>query len=256
MKFNFSFNQKVRSLQLFNHFLAILGISYCFYTKSIDPLVLSVFVYWVVGLLGISIGLHRLLSHRSFSTYPFVEKLLSLISVITTLGSPIAWLSAHRTHHSRSDKDGDPHSPHLVGNFKAWFGFWNMKNVDIRYSKDLRKEDFQRFIHKNYFKIIFSYCFLLFLIDPILVIFVYAIPACFCFHATSSVVVIAHRQGYRNHFLKNDKSKNSWITSLITLGDGWHNNHHARPWKWSNWEKWWEIDIPAIIIFLLRKRNA
>jgi stearoyl-CoA desaturase (delta-9 desaturase) len=53
--------------------------------------------------------------------------------------------------------------------------------------------------------------------------------------------------------LKHDESRNSWIANLITLGEGWHNNHHAKPYAWSNWERWWEFDIPSLVIRVIKK---
>ena len=84
------------------------------------------------------------------------------------------------------------------------------------------------------------------------VIFGYCVPASLCLHSSSAIIVIAHRHGYRTHACR-DESRNSWIANLITLGEGWHNNHHARPWAWSNWEKWWEWDVPAMVIWAIKK---
>jgi fatty-acid desaturase len=87
---------------------------------------------------------------------------------------------------------------------------------------------------------------------PLAVIFGYCIPASLCLHSSSAIIVIAHRHGYKTHKCR-DESRNSWIANIITLGEGWHNNHHARPYAWSNWERWWEWDIPAIIIWMVKK---
>jgi fatty-acid desaturase len=107
-------------------------------------------------------------------------------------------------------------------------------------------------LHKYYFEIIVAYCLLLALIDPWLIIFAYCLPACLCLHSSSAIIVIAHRHGYRSHEIS-DQSRNSWIANIITMGEGWHNNHHAKPYKWSNWERWWEWDIPAVIIRIIKK---
>jgi stearoyl-CoA desaturase (delta-9 desaturase) len=204
-------------------------------------------------MLGVNIGLHRLLSHRSFITYPIIEKILSLISVITTIGSPLAWVAVHRQHHRACETLTDPHSPILLGNFKAWFGIWSLSNISPRLVRDLRQNEFQRWIHKNYILIIALYCAILIAIDPLLAIFVYAIPACLCLHSTSAIIVIAHRHGYRNYDLGHDQSRNSWIAHLLSLGEGWHNNHHAKAWMWKQGEKWWEVDPPSWVIRLIMK---
>jgi fatty-acid desaturase len=245
-------NQLVRSLQVINHLLLIIGVVYSLYYFEFKYLFISLIIYWITGILGINIGFHRLISHRSFSTYKSIEKILAIIGSITTVGSPLAWVTIHRQHHRSCEKSGDPHSPYLIGNWRAWFGFWDLKSLDLKLVRDLRSDEFYKQLHKHYFKIILFYCILLFLIDPWLVIFAYAIPACLCLHSSSAIIVIAHRHGYKNHNLKNDQSRNSWIANLITMGEGWHNNHHAKPYSWSNWEKWWEWDIPAIIIKIIK----
>jgi fatty-acid desaturase len=246
-------NTGVRGLQIINHLLLVYGFYYAIANELYNLLIISLLVYWTIGVLGINIGFHRLISHRSFQTNIYLEKLFSLIGVITTVGSPIAWSAIHRRHHQVTDTDSDPHSPHLLGKFKAWFGFWNYQTLSSKLVKDLRKNNWYKQLHKYYFVIILCYCFILYAIDPIYLIYVYAIPACLCLHSSSAIIVIAHLHGYKNHELKDDKAKNSWIANIITLGEGWHNNHHANPRAWSNWEKWWEWDIPALIIKAIKK---
>jgi stearoyl-CoA desaturase (delta-9 desaturase) len=247
-------NQEVRSLQVVNHILLVVGSVYVFMSQQYHYLLTALLFYWATGVLGINIGMHRLLSHRSFQTYNPFEWLFSVIAVITTVGSPLAWVAIHRQHHRICERPGDPHSPYLLGNFRAWFGFWDYLKLDLKLVRDMRASKLQRWLHKNYFLVIVTYCVLLGLIDPWLIVFGYAIPACLCLHSTSAIIVIAHRHGYKSYDLKHDESRNSWIANLITLGEGWHNNHHAKPYAWSNWEKWWEWDIPAIIIKLIKKQ--
>jgi fatty-acid desaturase len=237
-------NQIVRGLQLLNHLLLIVGL----FAGDLSYLWVSLFFYWITGVFGINVGLHRLLSHRSFSTSKWKENVVSVIGVLTTVGSPLAWVAIHRQHHRSAETVKDPHSPYQIGNFRAWFGLWNRVRIDLKLVRDMRKDKFQKFLHKNYLAIISVYCLILFLIDPWLVIFAYAIPACLCLHSTSAIIVIAHRHGYRPYPDVKDQSRNSWIANLITLGEGWHNTHHAKPWLWNNKEKWWEFDLPAFFI--------
>jgi fatty-acid desaturase len=246
-------NKKVRALQIINHLLLVGGLVYVFQTNEFYLLFITLIAWWVTGVMGINVGFHRLLSHRSFKTNKLWQILCTLCGVITVVGSPLAWVATHRQHHQTTDEPGDPHSPHLLGNFNAWFGLWGDVKINLKLVKDLRRDDFQRFVHKNYFSIIATYVLALFLINPLYVIFVYAIPACLSFHASTSVVVLGHRHGYRTHDLGTDKSANSWIVSLLTLGEGWHNNHHAKPYAWNNQEKWWEIDVPAMVIRMIKK---
>lgn len=247
-----SHNTIVRSLQILNHILMCFGLYYVYVSGEWNYLLISLFTYWFIGVFGINIGLHRLLSHRSFETWNWFEKLVSIIAVITTVGSPLAWVALHRQHHRTAEKEGDPHSPYRLGWFKAWFGIWPKVKLSPRIVKDLRKDKFQRFLHKKYLYIILAFATILMLIDPWLVIFAYAIPACLTLHSTSAIIVIAHMHGYRTYDV-DDESRNSWIASLITLGEGWHNNHHANPRDWNNQHKWWEFDLAAYIIRLVKR---
>lgn len=244
-------NQIVRSLQIFNHVLLIIGVLSCWFLNQWDWLLVSVYFYIITGMLGVNIGYHRLLSHRSFQTYKPIENLLSLIGVVTTIGSPMAWSAIHRQHHKSADKPDDPHSPYQLGKFRAWMGFWNYLPLSPKLIREMRKDRFQKFLHSYYLQIVVVYCLILFAINPWLVIFGYAIPACLCLHSTSSIIVIAHYHGYKLYQI-NDQSRNSWIAHLMSLGEGWHNTHHAKPYQWQHGEKWWEIDPPSWIIRLIK----
>jgi len=245
-------NQTVRGLQICNHVILIAGLLYCLLFDQWSWLLISLYFYVVTGILGVNVGYHRLISHRSFQTYKPIEKILSLIGVITTIGSPIAWTAIHRQHHRYAEKPEDPHSPYQVGKFNAWFGFWNYLPLNPKLVREMRKDKFQKFLHTYYLRIILVYCLILFLLNPWLVIFGYAIPACFCLHSTSSIIVIAHYHGYKPYVV-NDQSRNSWIAHLLSLGEGWHNTHHAKPFQWKQGEKWWELDPPSWIIRLIKK---
>lgn len=248
-----SHNQLVRSLQVVNHLLSLIGIVYVIYTAQYMWLLVGLLTYWFIGVLGINIGMHRLLSHRSFKTYRWFERFVSIIGVLTTVGSPLAWVAIHRQHHRAAETPQDPHSPYQIGNLRAWFGLWPKIKLDAKLIRDLRQDQFQRFLHRNYIWIVTAYTLILLAVGgPLAVIFGYAVPACLCLHSTSAIIVIAHRHGYRTHQCR-DKSRNSWIANLITLGEGWHNNHHAKPYAWSNWERWWEWDVPAMIIWMIKK---
>ena len=245
-------NVSVRAVQVLTHFGLLFGIYYCFINTSWIYMLYSVFVYWTIGVLGINVGYHRLISHRSFTTYKPVEYLLALIGIITTVGSPLAWTALHRHHHTHAETEKDPHSPYQIGWWRAWFGFWKIDRISPKMIKDIRKDTFYRLTHKYYFYIIGAYILILGLINPLLIIFAYAIPAVFVLHSTSAIIVIAHVHGYRNHDVS-DQSRNSWIASLITLGEGWHNNHNANSNAWNNQERWWEIDPNAWIIRVIKK---
>ena len=248
-----SHNTEVRSLQVLTHLVALLGICWLFVSGEWNYLWVTLAFYWTTGVLGINIGYHRLISHRSFKTWKWMEYFLGFVGTITTVGSPLAWVALHREHHKHTETELDPHSPYRLGWWRAWFGFWKVNRLNPRTIKDIRKHPFYKITHKHYLLINAIYCGALMLIDPMLGIFAYALPAVLVLHSTSAIIVIAHIHGYKTHKLENDESRNSWIASLITLGEGWHNNHHANPGNWKSGEKWWELDPPAWIIRLIKQ---
>lgn len=245
---NISHNQKVRCIQIITHLISLIGLFYI----TIDYLYLSVITYWIIGVLGINVGYHRLLSHRSFDTHKPLEYFLAFIGNMTAVGSPIAWCAVHRHHHGTAETENDPHSPYQIGWFRAWFGLWDIKRINPKMVKDLRKDSFYRFLHKNYLTIHILYAIILTLINPMFLVFLYALPCVLILHSTSAIIVIAHIHGYKTYECK-DESRNSWIASLITLGEGWHNNHHANSKDWNNQHKWWELDPNAWIIRAIKK---
>jgi len=251
-------NIKVRLLQTFNHIATIPAVVYALYTGSYYLFGIAFVAWLVVGPISSVITLHRLLTHRSFNTYPWLEKALSYISVASTVGPTISWVALHRQHHARSDRDGDPHTPYINGKFnlvqviKVWLGYdWHIPNIPVTYVKDLMRSPTHKFIFNNYFKIIFAYSLILIVIDPMLWLFVYVVPASMTVHLIGVVNVFGHMHGYRT-YNTTDKSTNSWIANLVSLGDGWHNNHHGRPGNWYAGEKWWEWDLMGRIIQLIK----
>lgn len=247
-------NQTVRSLQLINHVLSFIGIAYVIYTSQWQWLLVALLAYWFIGIFGINIGMHRLLSHRSFRTHSWFEKFVSVVGVITTLGSPIAWVATHRQHHRAADTPQDPHSPTQIGVLRTCLGLWPKIKYDAKLIRDMRQDQFQRSLHRNYLWIITGVALVLFVLGGWkAVVFCYCLPASLCLHSASALNVIAHMHGYQSHAC-NNQSRNSWIANIITLGEGWHNNHHARPWAWNNQERWWEWDIPALVIRIIKTK--
>ena len=218
--------------------------------------IVSISVYFFLQLFGVGIGLHRYLAHKSFNTGKYKELFLFFTSCITGMGSPISWAGIHRLHHKYADTDKDPHCPHHKGILYILSGFYNRKIViPISLIKDLLKCSILVFLHRHYFKILFIWVTMLFIFGGVeTVIFVFCLPVVFIYWATSAGIVLNHTLGYRN-FETDDKSVNSWLLSLYTLGDGWHNNHHKFPDRYSHRYKWWEWDLCALLIKLVFKER-
>lgn len=253
-----SLNLKIRSLQFVNLILSILGIFLIAQTGNWILLLISYIIFVLMCPIGISTGLHRLLTHKSFVTNKFIERTVILFSVYATVGSPIAWVAMHRMHHAFSDKEKDPHTPYneekitFKKTLSVWFGTYETyMNLPLSFVKDIIKDPFYKFIHNNYFKILLIPVVLLFLFDPVLGIVLYSIPATITLHTTSIVNVLGHSHGYQNYNTR-DKSTNSWIANIFSLGEGWHNNHHHNPSNFTSKDKWWEWDLIGSFIKLIR----
>ena len=247
-----NFNTQIKSLQLVNILLSIIGICYLAVDFNIGYFSTFIISFLIFGIIGANAGYHRYFSHRTYKTSRFVEVLLAVIGTLATLGSIISWVALHRYHHLHADTDKDPHSPRHIGWWKAYTYDWKRADISKKLIRDVVQDPLVVFLHRHYFKVIFVYVVLLLLINPWLVIFAYAMPATGCLNGVAAVTVIGHIHGYLNHQV-NDTAKNSWIANIMSLGEGWHNNHHARPYQWKQGEKWWEIDPPSWFIRIVKK---
>lgn len=194
---------------------------------------------------------HRLLSHRSWSAPQWFEKIGTLFGTLGLTGSPLAWCAIHREHHIYAETAKDPHSPH----FQKWWQvqYLSMRHPpQIRVALDLLRDPFQRFVHRHYFKISMGYAVILFLVDPFLVISAYLFPAAILWNAGSAVNSIGHLFGYRNH-ATHDESRNNLILGYFVWGEGWHNNHHRSPKKFYFGERWFEVDVSGLLIYVFRR---
>jgi len=244
-----TFNTKIRLLQAFNHIPAIAGAYLFVLNPHWWPVLLISFV--ILAPISTTVTLHRLLAHKSFTTWPWLEKVLSFLSIYATLGSTIGWVAVHRYHHVTSDTEKDPHSPHN-GIWGAWTGYgWKLENIPPKFIKDLLRQKHHKWIHKYYFKVIIATVIVMALIHPLLPLFAYFLPQTLMFHGTNAVNFLGHWHGYRNYDIA-DKSTNSWIANIFGFGDGWHNNHHANPSRYYHGERWWEWDPMGVFIRLIR----
>jgi fatty-acid desaturase len=251
-------NLKIRLAQIVGHVGSIAALWYLLQTADYHLLLISLVVWFFIGPVSQVLTLHRLLTHRSFKVSKWMENTLCLISVISTVGPTMSWVSTHRLHHAKTDTVEDPHSPVVDGKFSVlrglqiWIGYgWKMHKLTPFLVKDLMRNPIHTFIFNNYFKIIFAYILLLSVIDPILVLFAYALPMSGTILLVGIVNVLGHVHGYRTYDTR-DHSTNSWIANIFSMGDGWHNNHHAQPQNYRAGEKWWEWDPMARLIDMIR----
>lgn len=205
-------------------------------------------------LIGHSIGMHRYFSHRSFRTTKLGEDIMAWFSVPLGIGSPIQYARNHRFHHRAVDSEHDLHSPHNDGKLRTLVGAWAFHDVDWFLAKgtenvrDLLRQPTFNFINDWYYTIWYGALALAFLADWRVAVFLLALPS-FIFHIELNVFVntIGHSWGYRNFETADHSRNNKWV-QLWTLGEGLHNNHHARPYLASFAAKEDESDISAWVI--------
>jgi stearoyl-CoA desaturase (delta-9 desaturase) len=202
--------------------------------------------------LGITVGYHRMLTHRSFEAHPAVRFSFLMLGSMAVEGPALDWASIHIKHHANTDGDDDPHSP-LHGFFHAHMGwFVNVYHAETDiYGKWLLKDRMVMFMSKTFF----VWAALGFVIPYLIggwraVLWGGLVRVFLTHHVTWSVNSVCHTFG-RRMFDTNDLSKNQWLVGLLAFGEGWHNNHHAFPRSAFHGLRWWQFDLSAYIIRLL-----
>jgi stearoyl-CoA desaturase (Delta-9 desaturase) len=226
-------------------------------------------IMYVLTGYGVTLGFHRLLTHRSFQTFKAVEYTLAAVGSMAVQGPVMTWVADHRKHHAHTDKEGDPHSPHghgggirgaLSGLWYAHMG-WLFDRAGQappeRYAKDLYEDRGMRVIQKSF---------------PLFVLAGFVMPFCLGWliggtltdgltgalwggavrifllhHVTWSINSVCHFFGTRR-FAVDDHSTNVFWLSLLSFGESWHHNHHAFPRSAVHGLRWWEIDPTAWMV--------
>ncbi len=233
-----------------------------------DLVVLAV-TYFLTGV-GVTVGYHRLLTHRSFKTSRPMRALFAALGSAAIEGPVIEWVANHRKHHQFSDEPGDPHSPH-VDHGKGWRGAlgglahahlgWIFSDQELaseeRYAKDLLADPVVRFVDRTFplwvlAGLAFPFGLGVALTGSIAggltgLLWGGAVRILFLHHATFSINSLCHFFG-RQRFATGDESRNLLWLSLPTLGEAWHNNHHAFPTSARHGLRWWQLDPSAWLI--------
>jgi stearoyl-CoA desaturase (delta-9 desaturase) len=202
--------------------------------------------------LGITIGYHRMLTHRSFDTHPAIRFFFLMLGSMALEGPALDWASIHIKHHANTDEEDDPHSP-LHGFFHAHMGwFLTLYHAEPEtYGKWLLKDRLVVFMSKTFFLWGARGFVIAFLLGGWHGLLWGGLVRMFLtHHVTWSVNSVCHTFG-RRMFETNDQSKNQWLVGLLAFGEGWHNNHHAFPRSAFHGMRWWQFDLSAYVIRLL-----
>ena len=200
---------------------------------ELSTVVTAMWVYCSI-MLGITMGYHRLYSHKAWNCPKPLEYCLLFFAHIMMVGPAITWVANHREHHKYADTPKDPHSPHYRGVMLAYFG-QVLIDIDFKLVRDLLKQRLHRLQVKYYWHIIFVWAALLLYLDPAAIIYAWLVPAGFAKLIGSLVFTYSHR---------NKKANSDLWVGLITLGEGFHDIHHKRPSK----KIWHPLDVGGRLI--------
>jgi stearoyl-CoA desaturase (Delta-9 desaturase) len=252
-------------------FAAFLAAIPMLWNELVGPLDLILLVtLYALSTTGITVGYHRLLTHRAFATHKWVEYMYAMLGALAVEGPVIGWVSDHRKHHAHADEEGDPHSPHvdhdgetpgaLRGLWHAHVG-WLFDHVTAeeveKYAPDLLEDRGMRIINR-----LFPLWVTLGLVLPAAIgwliggnltsaitalVWAGLVRIFVVHHMTFSINSICHFFG-RRKFETDDKSTNVFWLAVPTFGESWHHNHHAFPRSAMHGLRWWEVDLGGLVI--------
>lgn len=227
---------------------------------SWSALGVAIFLHWLFGSIGICLGYHRLLTHRSLQVPKGLEYAIALIGSLALQGGPLFWVAGHRRHHTYTeDIDKDPYSAKR-GFWWSHMGWLLYKRPEFfeyesnrKFAPDLAKDAFYRWLDRYYLLLQIPLGVGLYLLGGwSFVIYGLFLRAVLLWHSTWLINSASHITGYRSHD-SDDNSRNLWWAAILTYGEGWHNNHHAYPNVAKAGWKWWEIDLTWWVILILKQ---
>jgi stearoyl-CoA desaturase (Delta-9 desaturase) len=226
-------------------------------------------LYLVTGL-GVTVGFHRLFTHRSFATKPWMRGIFAAMGSMAIEGPVISWVADHRKHHAFADQPGDPHSPHvdhgvgwrgalrgLVHAHMGWLFIHTQRGARKRYAPDLVADPVVSWVDRTFVLWVLGGLGAAFglgwLIGGTLtaaltgLLWGGAVRILVLHHVTYSINSLCHFFG-RKRFDTGDESRNLAWLSFLSLGEAWHNNHHAFPTSAAHGLRWWELDLSSLVI--------
>jgi len=231
--------------------------------------VIAALALYLVRMFAITAFYHRYFSHRTFRTHRVTQFIFAAIGASSAQRGPLWWAAHHREHHRRSDREGDVHSPGLQGVLWSHFGWFLAEpNIPTNYkaTPDLVKYPELVWINRWHVLPVLALAAFTWLLGAGLAkwapglgtsgaqmfVWGFAISTVLLHHATFTINSLAHMFGRKRYPTKDD-SRNNLLLAIITLGEGWHNNHHYAPGAARQGFYWWEIDISYYILALMRR---
>jgi stearoyl-CoA desaturase (delta-9 desaturase) len=258
-------------------FLGVVAAAALLWNHFLSPLDLAIMAVMYMGTaIGITVGFHRLLTHRAFDTHPWLKYTLAVLGEMAVQGPVIDWVADHRKHHTFTDEEGDPHSPHtgqgsgvdgmLRGLWHAhtgWLFSTHGQASSKRFAPDLLADPGMRRINKAFPAIAPAGLAIPFLLGLALsggspaaglsaLLWGGLVRIFLVHHVTWSINSICHFFGTRR-FALDDHSTNVFWLALPSLGEAWHHNHHAFPRSAFHGLRWWELDPSGWLILGMAK---
>lgn len=252
-------------------YAGLAGGIFLFWNRGVNRLDLAVFgVMYCVTVLGIGMGFHRLMAHRAYQATTFLKTAIVIAGSMAAQGPVIFWTAVHRRHHSYSDREGDPHSPHLHGEgaMEIAKGLWHshmgwLFNHELTdwgtYVRDLLHDRLIFKLNRLYFLWIALGLLLPAAAEGLITMswlgfargFLWGglIRVLVVHHTTWSINSVCHVFGSQPYQVK-DHSTNNVVLAIPTFGESWHNNHHAFPSSAVHGLEWWQVDITGSMIKL------
>ncbi len=254
-------------------FLGVLAAIVLLWNRWVDVTDLALLAgFYLLTALGVTVGFHRLLTHRAFQTHPGIERAFAILGSLSVQGSVLDWVADHRKHHAHTDVEGDPHSPH-VGHGSGLSGLWHAHvgwltrtqgQADWkRYASELYEDHAMRRIGRRFPMLVG-----LSLLMPTLAGFALhgwtlegairgylwggLVRIFLVHHVTWSVNSICHFFGSRRFDIADRSTNVAWL-AVPSLGESWHHNHHAFPRSARHGLRWYEIDPSAVVILALER---
>ncbi|MEW5975882.1 MAG: acyl-CoA desaturase [Acidobacteriota bacterium] len=241
----------VKSLPFFGVHLACLA---AFLTGASWKAVFLCVGLYVIRMFGITAGYHRYFSHRTYKTSRFFQFVLAWIGCSAVQKGPLWWASHHRRHHQHSDQEEDIHSPERMGfwwSHVGWILCRKYEATDYGVIKDLAIYPELRWLNRFHVVpgvVLAVACFLLLGWQGL--VWGFFISTVLLYHGTFVINSLCHMFG-RRRYATTDTSRNSFLLAFITLGEGWHNNHHYYATSVNQGFFWWELDVSYYTLKLL-----
>ncbi len=227
------------------------GVLAVWWTPPTASLLIWLAATYSLRMFGVTAGYHRYFGHRSYKLGRMAQFAMAFLAQSSAQKGVLWWAAHHRLHHRESDREGDVHSPARRGFWWAHVGWVlsnDFDNYDARAVPEFLRFPEIRWLDRHHWVPTVAFGAAVALIGgwPAF-LWGYVVSTVLLYHCTFAINSLAHLWGTRR-FDTPDESRNNWCLALITLGEGWHNNHHFSPGSCRQGAHWWELDITYLVL--------